>query len=104
MNTGQQALLFILKSFAFTVVWFFTWFFVLHPFAGLRQQMSSDVEAQEKQQSDKYAQMLNRSERQLAQVETQQKRMNAILSQYEQHAGRYEAVLQKWEQQTGIRK
>lgn len=104
MNYGQQALLFIFKSFVFTVVWFFTWFIVLHPVAGLRQEMASAVDLNEKQQAETYAQQLSQAGTQLTAVAEQQKRMDALLSRYEQQASRYEAVLQKWEAQTTRRK
>jgi hypothetical protein len=84
--------------------WFFTWFIVLHPVAGMRREMASAVELQEKQQADVYAQQLNEVGKQLAAVAEQQKRMDALLSRYEQQALRYDAVLQKWEAQTTIRK
>lgn len=100
MDSGKQALLFILKSFVFTVVWFFTWFFVLYPVSSVRREV--DIEA--KQQADIYAKQLNESGMQLAEMAAQQKRMGALLSQYEQQAARYDAVLQKWEVQTKIRK
>jgi hypothetical protein len=102
MNTGKQTLLFILKSFVFTVVWFFTWFVVLHPVSEMRRQMASAVDIEAKQQTDAYTQQLNEAGRQLAEVAEQQKRMGALLSQYEQQAARYDAVLQKWEMQTKI--
>jgi hypothetical protein len=100
MGNGQQALLFILKSFVFTVVWFFTWFFVLNPISNLRRE--ADIEA--KQQAEIYAKQLNDSGMQLAEMAAQQKRMGALLSHYEQQAARYDLVLQRWEVQTKIRK
>ncbi|MDB5932947.1 MAG: hypothetical protein JWQ01_291 [Massilia sp.] len=104
MDIGKQALLFVLKSFVFTVVWFFTWFVVLHPVSEIRRQQASAIDIETKQQADAYTQQLNEAGRQLAEIAAQQKRMGALLSQYEQQAARYDAVLQKWETQTKIRK
>lgn len=79
MDSGKQALLFNIKSFVFTVVWFFTWFFVLYPASGLRRE----VDIEEKQRAEIYAKQLNDSGMQLAEMAAQQKRMGALLSQYE---------------------
>lgn len=88
----------------FTVVWYFTWFVVLHPVSEMRREMAGAVDIEAKQQADIYAKQLNDSGMQLAEMAAQQKRMGALLSQYEQQAARYDAVLQKWEVQTKIRR
>lgn len=104
MDTGKKALYFILKSFTFTIVWFLTWSLVLHPvFTGWLHMLSaSDIE--EKQRSELYSQQLKQSEEHLNEAETQQKRMNALLSRYEQQATKYDSILEKWEKQTAIMK
>ncbi len=104
MNIAKNVASFLVKAFGFVAVFWLSWIFIFRPISMSHVQSSVISEVDEKQQAEMYSQQLVKANEQLAVIESQQKRMDALLSQYEQQAKRYEAVLQKWEQQTSIRK
>lgn len=104
MDIGQKILLFLLKAFGFVTVFWLSWIFMFRPmsFSNASSNVMSDY--QQRQQAEMYSRQLQSAEEQLAVIDGQQKRMDAILTQNEQHIKRYEVVLQHWERQAEVRK
>lgn len=104
MNIAKDVAALLLRSFGFVAVFWLSWIFVFRPISMSYTQSSVVSNIEERQQAETYAQQLQKANEQLAVIDSQQKRMDALLSQYEQQVKRYEAVLQKWEQQTGLQR
>ncbi len=104
MNSIKALSVFLLKAFSFSAMFWLSWIFVFRPISLSHAESSIVSEPQERQQAEAYSQALHKANDQLAVTESQQKRMDALITQYEQQAKRYDTVLLKWEQQTGIRK
>lgn len=103
-NLAKKISQFLLKSFAFTAIFWLTCVFVFKPFFLSAPSAVPTFDAQEARQSEIYSQQLQKANEQLSVVTQQQKRLDAVLVQQEQQIKRYDAVLLRWEQQTGIRK
>lgn len=104
MNTAKVVAVFLLKTSGFVAVFWLSWIFIYRPVSLSHTESSVMSDVEERQQSESYSRALQRANEQLAVTESQQKRMDALITNYEQQAKRYDAVLLKWEQQTRIRK
>lgn len=102
MKTIGTALLFLLKSFAFSLVFAVTVamaYWMLVDFTGRTTE-----DAKSRTQSAAYDKQLQDAARQMATNEALQQRMDKLLAAQEDHVRRFAAVLEKWERQTGLRK
>jgi hypothetical protein len=97
MPNAKPALTFIVKSIAFTVIFWTVWY-------SLQAWTLHSSSSSENSQSAAYDAQLARVNRQLDAVEAQQKRMDANLSAQEENAARFDKVLQAWEKQAGVHK
>jgi uncharacterized membrane protein YhiD involved in acid resistance len=94
---------FLLKSLAFTLVFFAVSTVVAHLRDAFANR-SDQTECARTQQSSSYERQLAESAAQLAKSSGHQQRMEALISTQEAQIKRYEGVLQQWEKQTGLRK
>lgn len=104
MDISQKVLLFLFKAFGFVTVFWLSWIFVFRPLSLSTASSSVMSGVQERQQAEMYSRQLQKAEEQLAVIDGQQQRMDAIFALNEQHVKRYEVVLHHWERQAEVRK
>lgn len=108
-NTSMPMLkpvgLFLLKCFAFSLVFWSVWVGLMRPYTSSQQSTAPAAEAaQANAQVEAYENQVARVNRQLDVVESQQKRMEKNLADQEDNAKRFSAVLSAWEKQNGAKR
>jgi hypothetical protein len=91
---------FLLKSFAFSVVFLLSWLFFYRP---LSAYLSADTSTSAKAQSDAYDMQMKRSEALMTKSEAYSTRLEALMQTQEDNARRQAAVISAWERQAGIK-
>jgi hypothetical protein len=102
MKTISTVLVFLAKSFAFSLVFAVTVamaYWLLVDFTG-----RTTDDAKSRAQSAAYDKQLQDAARQMAMSEALQQRAEKLLAAQEDHVRRFGAVLEQWERQTSLRK